>query len=81
MVPPTTSYVIGAPIVTVFVVTVGLLPVNVISPVALHTVAEISDIDPATFSAPVLVKVTVPADTVMSRQLRVPLIVTVYVPA
>jgi hypothetical protein len=67
--------------VTVFVVTVGL-PVNVISPVALHTVAETSDIDPATFNVPVLVKVTVPADTVKSRQVRVPAaIVTVYVPA
>jgi len=80
MVPLVELYVIGAPIVTVFVVTVGL-PVNVIVPVAFQTVVETKDIDPATVNAPVLVKVTVPADTVMSRQLRVPLIVTVYVPA
>jgi len=80
MVPPEALYVMDALSVTVFVVIVGL-PVNVIVPVALQTVVEIKDIDPATFNAPVPAIVTVPADTVMSRQLRVPLIVTVYVPA
>jgi hypothetical protein len=79
MVPPAALYVTDG-IVTVFVVTVGL-PVNVIVPVALQTVAETKDIDPAMFNTPVPVKVTVPADTVMSRQLPVPVRVTVYVPA
>jgi hypothetical protein len=65
----------------VFVVTV--LPVdvelNVVVPVELHTVPASKDIEPAMLiegDVPVA-KVTVPAETVISRQFSAPVIVTV----
>ena len=79
--PPTPLKVTDAGIVTPLVVTV--LPVvvelNVTSPVLLHTVPANSDIEPRMFSVgdvPVA-NVTVPADTVMSRQVKPPVMVTV----
>jgi hypothetical protein len=71
--------------VTPFVVTV--LPVvvalNVIRPVALHNVPARRDIDPLIASVGEVpsLKVTVPAETVISRHKRAPVMVTVYVPA
>jgi hypothetical protein len=52
---------------------------NVIAPVELHTVPATNDIEPRMFSVgevPVA-NVTVPAETVMSRQARAPVMVTV----
>jgi hypothetical protein len=70
-------------IVTAFVVIV--LPVvvelNVSVPVALHTVPVNNDMEPLIFIVPLLVKVCVPAETVISRQLRAPVKVIVRVPA
>ncbi len=81
--PPTLpSLNVTAPAIeTPFVVTV--LPVdvelNVIAPVLLHTVPANSVMEPRTFNVgdvPVA-NVTVPADTVMSRQFKAPVMVTV----
>jgi hypothetical protein len=67
--------------VTPLVVTV-LSPVrvrlrNVKSPVALHIVPATRDILPYAVIVPVLAKVTVPAETVMSKQVNAPVKVTV----
>ena len=79
--PPTPLNVTKAEIVTPFVVIVFpvVVALNVTVPVALHTAPAISDIDPLTANVgPVPVaNVTVPADTVMSRQVNAPVIVTV----
>lgn len=79
--PPTPLKSIAPEIVTPLVVTV--LPVdvelNVIVPVLLHTVPANSDMEPRMFNVgdvPVA-NVTVPADTVMSRQAKAPVMVTV----
>ena len=79
--PPAPLKVTAPEIVTPLVVTV--LPVlvdeNVIVPVLLHTVPANKDMEPRTFSVgdvPVA-NVTVPADTVMSRQAKAPVMVTV----
>jgi hypothetical protein len=81
--PPTPLKVINASgaMATPFVVIVRPVDVdvNVILPVELHTVPANSDMEPRTFSVgdvPVA-NVTVPADTVMSRQAKAPVIVTV----
>jgi hypothetical protein len=77
--------VIGAFIDTPLVVIV--LPVveelNVIAPVLDQTVPATKDILPDTARVGVVpvAKVTVPADTVISKQSKAPVIVTVYVPA
>ena len=63
-------------VVIVFPVVVAL---NVIVPVELHTVPASKDMEPRTSSVgdvPVA-KVTVPADTVISRHAKAPVIVTV----
>jgi hypothetical protein len=63
-------------VVTVLPVVVEL---NVSAPVELHTVPAINDIEPRTSSVgdvPVA-NVTVPADTVISRQAKAPVMVTV----
>ena len=79
--PPVPLNVMFPLIVVPLVVTV--LPVvvdeNVMLPVALHTVPANSDIEPRISSVgdvPVA-NVTVPADTVMSRQAKAPVMVTV----
>jgi hypothetical protein len=79
--PPTPLKIIGGAKLTPFVVTV--LPVDVeekvIVPVLVQSVPDNSDSDPRMFSVgdvPVA-NVTVPADTVMSRHARAPVIVTV----
>jgi hypothetical protein len=46
-------------------------------PVADQTVVAVNDILPDTAIVPVLVKVTVPADTVISKQVNAPVNVTV----
>ena len=79
--PPAPLKVTDAEIVTPLVVTVlpVLIEVKVIAPVELHTVAAASDMEPRMFSVgdvPVA-NVTVPADTVMSRQANAPGMVTV----
>lgn len=84
--PPPAPLKVTLPfMVTPFVVTVlpVVVDVNVIVPVEFHTVPARRVIDPATLNVGVVpvAKVTVPADTVMSRQARAPVIVTVYVPA
>jgi hypothetical protein len=63
-------------VVIVFPVAVAL---NVIAPVELQTVAATSDMEPLMASVGLVpvANVTVPADTVMSRQSRAPVIVTV----
>ena len=80
--PPTPLNTIGALVratalvVIVFPVVVAL---KVIVPLEVHTVPASSDIEPRTFSVgdvPVA-NVTVPADTVMSRQAKAPVMVTV----
>jgi hypothetical protein len=56
-----------------------VVELNVITPVELHTVPATNDMEPRTFSVgdvPVA-NVTVPADTVMSRQFKAPVMVTV----
>lgn len=79
--PPVPKNVIWPLMVVPLVVTV--LPVvvalNVIATVELHTVPASSDIDPLIASVGVVpvANVTVPADTVMSRQVNAPVIVTV----
>jgi hypothetical protein len=73
--------VIAVPLVViVFPVVVAL---NVTGPVALQTVPAISDIEPlmANVGDVPVANVTVPADTVISRQVNAPVQVTVYVPA
>jgi hypothetical protein len=50
---------------------------NVIVPVAFHTVAATKDIEPLIAMVPVLVKVTVPAETVRLKQVNAPVKVTV----
>ena len=83
--PPTPLNVTAPVSVVPFVVTV--LPVvvalNVVVPVLLQTVPATKDMEPVTARVgPVPVaKVTVPAETVMSRHSRAPVIVTVYVAA
>ena len=80
--PPTPLNTIGVfvrftpLVVIVFPVVVAL---NVIVPVELHTVPASKDMEPRTSSVgPVPVaKVTVPADTVISRHAKAPVIVTV----
>ena len=79
--PPTPLKVIEVPMTVPLVVIV--LPVvvelNVIPPVELHTVPANKDMEPRMFSVgdvPVA-KVTVPAETVMSRHAKAPVIVTV----
>ena len=80
--PPTPLNNIGALIrVTALVVIVVPVAVeeNVIVPLELHTVPATSDMEPRTFNVgnvPVA-NVTVPADTVMSRQANAPVMVTV----
>ena len=79
--PPTPLNVTAPESVTPLVVTVlpVLVDVNVIAPVELHTVPASKDIDPRTSSVgdvPVA-NVTVPAETVMSRQAKAPVMVTV----
>ena len=59
----------------------ALVELNVIVPVALQTVAATNDMEPLTAIVPVLEKVTVPADTVMLKQVNAPVKVTVYVAA
>ena len=83
--PPTPLKVVPALMVTPFVVIV--LPVaveeKVIVPVLDHNVPATNVIEPRTFNVgdvPVA-NVTVPADTVISRHAKAPVIVTVYVPA
>jgi hypothetical protein len=83
--PPPAPLNVSGPILVPFVVTV--LPVvvalNVVTPVLFHTVPATNDILPDTISVgevPVA-KVTVPADTVISKQRIAPVRVTVYVPA
>jgi hypothetical protein len=61
-------------VVTVLPVVVAL---NVIAPVELHTVPANKDIDPLIVGVPVLLNVTVPAETVKSRQVSAPVNVTV----
>ncbi len=62
---------------------VTVLPVvvdeNVIGPVELHTVPAINDMEPRTSNVGDVpaANVTVPADTVMSRQAKAPVMVTV----
>jgi len=79
--PPTPLNVTAPAIDTPFVVTV--LPVvvalNVMVPVLLHTVPASKDIDPLIASVGLVpvANVTVPADTVISRQVKAPVIVTV----
>ena len=79
--PPTPLKIIWPVIVTPFVVTVLPVPVdvNVIDELELHTVPANSVIDPRTSSVGVVpvANVTVPADTVMSRQAKAPVMVTV----
>jgi hypothetical protein len=50
---------------------------NVIFPVALQTVPANKDIEPLIANVPVLLNVTVPADTVKSRHVKAPVNVTV----
>ena len=79
--PPTPLNAMPPLIVTPLVVTV--LPVdvelNVIPPVELHTVPASKDIEPRISSVGIVpvAKVTVPAETVMSRHAKAPVIVTV----
>jgi hypothetical protein len=77
--------VTGQDKVTPLVVTVltATEELNVIVPVLFHTVLAASDILPDTASVGVVpvAKVTVPADTVISKQVNAPVIVTVYVAA
>ena len=77
--PPTPLNVIAGVSVTPLVVIVCPVVVaeNVTVPVALHTVLDINDILPAAARVPVEVKVTVPADAVISKQFSAPVIVTV----
>jgi hypothetical protein len=63
------------PLVLIVLPVVVALKVKV--PVADQTVAAVNDILPDTVIVPVLVKVTVPADTVMSKQANAPVNVTV----
>jgi len=79
--PPTPLKFTWPVIVTPFVVTVlpVLVDVNVIVAPVLHTVPASRDIEPRISSVgevPVA-NVTVPADTVMSRQAKAPVMVTV----
>ena len=77
--PPTPSNVTGLLIVTPLVVTVlpVLVELNVTRPVADQTVLELSDIEPEFAIVPVLENVTVPALTVIPKQVRAPVNVTV----
>ena len=54
-----------------------VVALNVILPEAFQTVPATKDIDPLIASVPLLVNVTVPADTVKSRQVKAPVNVTV----
>jgi len=71
--------------VTPFVVTVlpAIVDEKFIAPVLDQTVPTASDIDPRILRVGVVpvANVTVPADTVISRHAKAPVIVTVYVPA
>ena len=83
--PPTPLNVTAPDNVVPLVVTV--LPVvvalNVTVPVELQTVPAISDIEPLIASVGVVpvANVTAPKDTVISKQVSAPVMVTVYVPA
>jgi len=77
-VPPTPIKVIPEFIVTPLVLIVWLVvALKVMVPVALHNVPVNNDIEPLTVNVPVLVKVTVPADTVIFKQVNEPVNVTV----
>jgi hypothetical protein len=81
-VPPTPLNIMVAEIVTAFVVMVfAVVALKVIVPVALQIVPVTRDMLPEIANVPVLVNVTVPAETVISRHVSAPVIVTVYVPA
>jgi hypothetical protein len=79
--PVAPNWKLVALIVTPFVVTV--LPVvvalSVMAPVAFHIVPATNDMEPAMpkVGAVPVAKVTVPAETVMSRHAKAPVIVTV----
>jgi hypothetical protein len=79
--PPPAPLKVTVPVSVVpFVVTV--LPVdvelNVVAPVELHTVPASNDMEPAMFSVGLVpvANVTTPAETVISRQFRAPVMVT-----
>jgi hypothetical protein len=78
--PPEPLKVTVAAFIVILLVVI-VLPVavelKVKVPVADHTVEALNVILPATKRLPVLVNVTVPADTVISKQFKVPVIVTV----
>jgi hypothetical protein len=82
---PATPLNVMAPLmVTPLVVIVRLVvELNVIVPVLLQTVAATKDMPPEMASVGVVpvANVTVPADTVMLKQVSAPVIVTVYVAA
>jgi hypothetical protein len=77
--PPTPLHVTLPFIVVPFVVKVreDAVAVKLRVPVALQTVPATKDNDPLIINVPVLVNVTVPAETVRSRQVNVPVNVTV----
>ena len=79
--PPTPSNKIADPMLTPLVVIVwpAAVDLKVTAPTFPHTVAATNDIDPLIPSVGAVpsAKVTVPADTVMFRQDRAPVIVTV----
>ena len=76
-VPPENAPVRTVPLVVIVLPVV--VELNVMGPVLLHTVPAINDIEPRTSSVGVVpvANVTVPADTVMSRQANAPVMVTV----
>jgi hypothetical protein len=76
--PPTPLKVIAPAITTlsVLIVLPVVVALNVIVPVAFHTVPATKVMEPLTASVPVLEKVTVPADTVMSKHVNAPVKVT-----
>ena len=77
--PPKPLNVIAPDMVVPFVVIVFpvVVALNVIRPVPLQTVPVTKDTLPDIVGVPVLVNVTVPEDTVKSRQVIAPVIVTV----
>lgn len=82
--PPTPLNVIAPFMVTAFVVIVCVVvELNVMAPVLDQTVPAIKEMSPETASvgAVPVANVTVPADTVILKQVSAPVIVTVYVAA
>jgi hypothetical protein len=83
--PPPTRLNVIAPFITTPLVVIVLLDkeLNVIPPLLFQIVPAISVMEPDTVSEGVVpvANVTVPAETVISRQARAPVIVTVYVAA